>query len=125
LNLLDPLAAEQLFHNTCCTLFDGLLGSDSKLMGRYSGGTLGMLHLHALLWAKGNVRSKPGGDSKMNIMCMLKLLHIFNPNGWDFLQHVGFSMLMYFNLPSSKRRNDSLLWIISLYFLSWILEFLS
>jgi hypothetical protein len=40
LNLLDPLAAEQLFHNTCCTLFDGLLGSDSKLMGRCSGGTL-------------------------------------------------------------------------------------
>jgi helitron helicase-like protein len=61
----NPVAIARFFHNTCSALFTGLLGSNSKHMGvlgdisnHYgvveSNGR-GMLHLHALVWAKGNV----------------------------------------------------------------------
>jgi hypothetical protein len=61
----NPVAVAQFFHVTCCAIFDGLLRSHSTEMGvlgqisnHYgvveSNGR-GMLHLHALLWAKGNL----------------------------------------------------------------------
>ena len=61
----NPVAVAQFFHVTCCAIFDGLLRSHSTEMGvlgqisnHYgvveSNGR-GMLHLHALLWAEGNL----------------------------------------------------------------------
>src|SRR5467141_1719345 len=37
---------------------------------------------------------KLGGNSKLNITqkCMLKLSCTLNPNGWNLIQHVGFSI---------------------------------
>lgn len=49
----NPVAVAQFFHNTCCALFDGLLGSNHYGVVEANG--RGMLNLHVLLWAKGNV----------------------------------------------------------------------
>lgn len=75
----NSVAVAQFFHYTCCALFDGLLGSNSKHMGilgdisnhygvvHVESNGRGMLHLHALLWAKGNVGFANIRDRVLNI----------------------------------------------------------
>jgi Helitron helicase-like domain at N-terminus len=84
----NPVAVVRFFHNMCSALFTGLLGSDCEHMGvlgdisnHYgvveSNGR-GMLHLHALVWAKGNVDfrqdQRPSLKSQLLFASMISFL---------------------------------------------------
>jgi hypothetical protein len=61
----DPVAVARFFHTTCKAILDGLLGSKpaetgilgdiSNYFGVVESNGRGMLHLHALVWARGNL----------------------------------------------------------------------
>jgi hypothetical protein len=61
----DPVAVARFFHTTCKAILDGLLGSKpgetgilsdiSNYFGVVESNGHGMLHLHALVWAQGNL----------------------------------------------------------------------
>jgi hypothetical protein len=61
----DPMAVAQFFHTTCKAILDGLLDSKpgetrilsdiSNYFGVIESNGRGMLHLHALVWAQGNL----------------------------------------------------------------------
>lgn len=61
----NPVAVAQFFHHTCKALFDGLLASNLRHIGIFGEianhfgvvetNARGMLHLHALVWLRGNL----------------------------------------------------------------------
>jgi hypothetical protein len=61
----DPVAVARFFHTTCKAILDGLLGSKpdergilgdiSNYFGVVESNGCGMLHLHVLVWARGNL----------------------------------------------------------------------
>lgn len=63
--VLDPVAVARFFHHTCTAVLDGLLrskpsefgilGDVSNYFGVVETNGRGMLHLHALIWVRGNL----------------------------------------------------------------------